>query len=138
MPKIVGQINVYLDEEGLLRVRSKMDRLKYGKRYRFPILLSKESPLTKLIILHYHDCFAHAGCYSLLSELRKVFWIPRYFSAVKKGLKTRVVCKRFNDRTIKLNQSSYRDFIVNPPEIPYRNIFIDYMGPYNVCSNGQK
>ena len=55
MPKIVGQINVYLDEEGLLRVRSKMDRLKYGKRYRFPILLSKESPLTKLIILHYHD-----------------------------------------------------------------------------------
>ena len=138
IPKVVGQLNVYSDGEGLLRVHSKLDRLKEGKRYRFPILLSKESPLTKLIILDYHDRFAHAGCYSLLSEIRKVFWIPRYFSVVKQVIKSCVVCRRFNESTIKLNQNPYRDFRVNPPEIPYRYIFMDYLGPYNVRSNGQK
>ncbi|XP_064090003.1 uncharacterized protein LOC135204009 [Macrobrachium nipponense] len=138
LPKIIGQLNLYIDKEGLLRVRSKLDKLKDDRRYRFPILLSKDSRLTKLIIENYHERFAHAGCYSLLSEIRKTFWIPWYFSTVKKVLKTCVTCRRFNERTIKVNQNSYRDFRVNPPEIPYRAIFVDYMGPFFVRSNNQK
>ena len=134
MPPIVGQLNVYLDSSGLLRVRSKLDKLKDGKRYRFPVLLHKDSPLTKLIILDYHVRFAHSGCYVLLTEIRKKFWIPKYFSVVKKVLKSCVTCRRFNERSIKLNQNAYRDFRLNPPEIPYRYVFIDYIGPFFVKS----
>lgn len=138
IPKLVSQLNIYVDGEGLLRVRSKLSRLKDEKRMRFPILLSKDSSLTRLIILDYHERFSHAGCYSLLSELRKTFWIPKYFSAVKKVLKTCVLCRRLNERTINLNQNSYRNFRVNPPEIPFRYVFLDYFGPYFVKSNGSK
>lgn len=138
MPSIVGQLNVYLDSSGLLRVRSKLSKLKDQRRYRFPILLHKDSPLTKLIILDYHERFAHSGCYTLLTEIRKKFWIPKYFSVVKKILKTCVVCRRLNERSIKLNQNAYRDFRLNPPEIPYRYVFIDYIGPYFVKSNNIK
>ncbi|XP_068225114.1 uncharacterized protein [Palaemon carinicauda] len=138
VPRIVGQLNIYIDREGLLRVRSKLSRLKDEGRYRFPILLSKDSTLTTLIIRDYHERFAHAGVYSVLSEMRKMFWMSKSYSTVKKVLKSCVVCRRFNERAIKLNQNSYRDFRINAPEIPFRYIFMDYMGPYFVHINSQK
>lgn len=49
----------------------------------FPILLNKKSTLAKLIIMEYHEKMAHAGCYSVLSEMRKKFWIPHYFPQSK-------------------------------------------------------
>ena len=79
IPKLVGQLNVYVDQEGLLRVRSKMQKLKDDRRMRFPLLISKDSLLTKYIVLDYHERFSHAGCYRLLAEVRKIFWIPRFF-----------------------------------------------------------
>lgn len=33
---------------------------------------------------------------------------------------------------LKTNQSSYREFRVNPPNIPFRAIFLDYLGPFFV------
>ncbi|XP_068235736.1 uncharacterized protein [Palaemon carinicauda] len=138
VPRIVGQLNIYIDREGLLRVRSKLSRLKDEGRYRFPILLSKDSTLTTLIIRDYHERFAHAGVYSVLSEMRKMFWMSKSYSTVKKVLKSCVLCRRFNERAIKLNQNSYRDFRINAPEIPFRYIFMDYMGPYFVHINSQK
>ena len=82
-PKLVGQLNVYVDQEGLLRVRSKMQKLKDDRRMRFPLLISKDSLLTKYIVLDYHERFSHAGCYRLLAEVRKIFWIPRFFQLLK-------------------------------------------------------
>ncbi|XP_068207532.1 uncharacterized protein [Palaemon carinicauda] len=46
--------------------------------------------------------------------------------------------RRLNERPIKANQSAYRDFRNNPPPIPYRYIFIDYIGPYTVIWNGER
>ena len=131
-------MNIYIDSEGLLRVRSKCDRLKADQRYSFPLLLSKDSHLVPLIIMDLHKKMAHAGCYALLAELRKRFWIPHFFSIVKRILRQCITCRRFKERTIKLNQGHYRDFRINPPSVPYRYIFLDYMGPYLVKLNGEK
>lgn len=138
MPNLVTQLNLFVGNDGLLRVRSKFDRWKDRMEYSFPIILSKDSIITKLIILDYHDRYAHAGCYSLLSELRKMFYVSKYFSVVKRILKECVVCKRLNERSIKLNQSSYRNFRIDPPTIPYRAIYMDHFGPYFVKRSGNK
>ena len=138
LPNIVGQLNVYVDRMNILRVRSKCDRWKKGERYYFPILLPKNSELTKLIIVDLHIRMKHAGCYSLLSELRKEFWIPKIFSTVKKVIKNCVTCKRYNGRTVKLNQSPYRDFRLHPSEIPFGYLYLDYFGPYNVRKDKEK
>ena len=112
-----------------MRVHSKFTRF---KNFRFPILLSKSSPLTKLIIFDYHHKLAHAGCYALLSQLRKQFWIPHYFSMVKKTLNECILCKRFNSRTLKVNQNSYREARVSPPPIAFAYLYMDYLGPFYV------
>ena len=138
LPNIVGQLNVYLDQEGLLRIHGKMGRLKIKKDFNFPLLMSKNSDLTYLIVMDVHKMLNHGGCYSVLMELRKKFYIPNYFSTVKKSLKSCVSCRRFKERTIKLTQNHYKDWRVDPPKIPFRYIFMDFIGPFYVKLNNLK
>ena len=135
IPSIVSKFNVFLDQDGILRVKCKFQKWSYNANNTFPILLSKSSELTKIIILDIHRQLAHSGCYAILSELRKHFFIPQQFSAVKNALKTCFHCRRFNSRTIKINQSDYRDFRFKPPQIPFANVFVDYLGPFSVKKN---
>ena len=130
MPLLVHQSNIFIDKNGLLRV--KLQRISRSGFYNFPIFLPRDSHLTRLIILNLHEKLLHAGCYVVLTELKKRFWISKGFVTVKKTLKSCVLCRRYNQRTIKTNQSPYRSFRIDPPKIPYRNIFLDFMGPFTV------
>ena len=136
MPNIVGQLNIYVDKDGLLRVRSKCDKL--VRRHGFPLLLAKNSYLTSMIVKGTHKILCHSGCYSVLSEMRKRFYVPSYFSVVRKNLRECVSCRRFKSRTIKINQSPYREWRVSPPNVPYRYIFMDFIGPLVIKQQGKK
>lgn len=138
-PKIITKLNVFIDKSGVLRVKSKFDRVSAnGRGCSFPILLPRKSLLTELIVQSLHIAFSHVGCYSLLAELRKMFWIQSYYSAVKQIIKKCATCKRFNERTIKLNQSPYRNARISPPQLPFGYIYLDYMGPFSVKNGTEK
>ena len=130
LPDVVKRLNVYRDEEGILRVKCKLKR--WGVKLDYPILLSKSSEVTEKLIRSVHEKLNHSGLYTTLSEIRKKFWIPQVFSIIKRTLKACIKCRRFNNRTIKLNQSPYRNFRLDPPNIPYRYLFLDYLGPYEI------
>ena len=100
--------------------------------------MHKDSELFFLIIKQIHWDLCHSGLYNTVSEVRKNYYIPSCFSFVKKVLKTCVICRRFNSRTIKLNQSFYRELRLAPKEIPYRNCYIDFQGPFYVKNNNVK
>ena len=59
------------------------------------------------------DKLHHSGKYSVISGLRKQFYLPSCFSTVCKILRLCAHCRRFNNRLIKLNQSTYREFRLN-------------------------
>lgn len=136
IPNLVTQLNVFKDRDGLLRVKAKMKF--WSDTQKYPLLMSKNSYLSKLLINDYHARLNHAGCYVVLSELRKDFYIPHVFSLVKSTLSNCVHCKRFNSRTIRLNQNAYKDYRLNPSDIPFKYSFIDYFGPYFVMSGNEK
>jgi len=136
LPNIVKQLGVYLDAAGILRVRGK-----FGKTlpdYESPVLLSKCSELANLIIGDIHVGMSHSGKYAVLAELRKYFYIPKCFSKVKMVLKNCTHCRRFNSKTVQLNQSDYRLNRLAPSEIPYRNLYLDHFGSFLVKFNGIK
>ena len=130
IPTLVTQLNLFCDKDGILRVKCKLKRWK--KVVTFPILLSKFSNLAKLLIHHIHHSISHGGLYSVLTELRKSYWIPSCFSFTKKCLKQCMICKRMNWRSVKLNQNSYRDFRLEPTQIPFVDVFLDYIGPFTI------
>ena len=130
MPTLIANLNLYVDRDGLIRVRAKL-------RNNFPILLSSSDKFTKLLILYMHKKCNHAGCYHVLSEIRNKYHILKGFSTVKKVLKQCVICARFNNRPFKLSQNAYRDFRMDPKQIPFNYIFIDHLGPFHVNVNGK-
>ena len=74
IPPLSAQLNVCPDEHGLLRVKCKFRKWHSSRNDKLPILLSRESPLTDLVILDTHERLAHTGCYSVLAEFRKQFF----------------------------------------------------------------
>ena len=132
IPSMVSKLNVFVSDDGLLKVKTKFDRWSDYPNYSFPILMSDKSHLTKLLISNIHGDLAHGGTYNVLSVLRKQFWVPSIYSTVKKILKACVSCRRFNARNVKLNTNSYRPFRAEPPSQCYKYLFCDYMGPINI------
>ena len=137
LPDIVSQLGIYLDRTGLLRVRCKLEKLKEctDKMSDYPIFLPAKSMIVGLIISYYHEKCFHAGTYTILAEIRRQFYIPKIFSAVKTILRKCIICKRFNARPISLNQNSYRLNRIDPLNIPFANIYFDFFGPYEVKDN---
>ena len=134
IPTLITKYNLYRDENGILRIKSKFSE---DKRVN-PILISNGSKLTELIIMDTHTNLGHLGIYPVIRQLRKFFWIEKCFTAVKKCLKKCITCKRIHERSIKTNQNSYREFRSHPPQIPFRSIFIDHIGPFTVCLQGKR
>ena len=134
IPDLVLKLNLYMDNFGIIRVKAKLpDGFTIN-----PMLLSKDSALTKIIIRNIHEGLSHSGIYPVLRELRKKFWICSYFSTVKNVLKKCIVCKRLNEPAIKVNQNCYRDFRIAPNDRPYSNVFLDYAGPFIVTLKGER
>ena len=139
IPLIVTQLNLALDRFGLIRMKSKLyPRLAEEENYVFPVLISPKSRLAELIIAEYHERLDHANRYTVLSELRKKIWIPKAFTLIKKLVPKCLVCKRLHGRTINLNKNCYREIRAKPIAIPFRNVFIDYFGPFEVKLDSKK
>ena len=61
-----------------------------------------------------------------------------YFSVIWRVRKQCITCRRMSEAPIKLNQSSYREFQVNPLEKPFSYVFIDYIRPFVVTLAGDR
>ena len=138
IPKLMKRLNIFPDEDGILRVKHKLMKFKDDVRYTFPILLAKDSVFTQLLVRHYHEKFNHVGKYPLLNEIRKNYWLCNPFTVVKKALKACLKCHRINARPISLNQNDYRKERIDPPKIPYATSYMDYWGPVTVKINGER
>ena len=130
IPPLISKFNLFIDSKsGLIRVKSKLN---YIEEKQFPILLPKESMLTKLIIDSTHRNLSHSGIYSVIKELKNKFWIVNHFSLIRNVLRNCITCSRFHKRTLKVNQNEYRDFRITPNTKPFSNVFLDYIGPFTV------
>lgn len=136
IPTLANKLNIFIDQNGLLRVKGKFCKWGSDQNNEFPILLDDKSYITKLIIEQIHKVLNHAGVFVVLNELKHKYHIPKHFSVVKKILKACLFCTRMHGRTLKNNQNAYRDFRVDPPHVPFAFTFVDFLGPFNVkCDN---
>ena len=73
------RLNPKNDGDGLLRMDGRLrfaDELPYGTRH--PILLRKDHPVTRLIVVNAYKRLGHgAGVEQVLTELRSRFWVVR-------------------------------------------------------------
>ena len=103
VPQLVNQLNLFLDEHGIICSKGRIDKnleLKYHVVN--PVLMHKQHHLTKLIIYYAHCKSMHMGLQSTLNFLRMHgMWVLKARQAVLSVLKECIVCKRYNAATVK-------------------------------------
>ena len=103
-PSLVKNLNVFLDQEGILRMDGRIANSKrYGYEVKYPILQGKHHLYTELLINESHQQSKHLGISTTIAQIRiACFWIPQARQAVKIVLSKCTICKRYNIWPLKI------------------------------------
>ena len=135
---LVQKLNLFLDSEGIIRLRGRIHNapLEYDSRH--PMLLHHRQHITQLIIGDFHFRLHHAGCETTLAALRQKFWIyKRARNTVKGMIKNCLTC-------IKITGPPYKLPAMPPLPIErlkhckaFQFVGVDYFGPINIKQCGE-
>lgn len=124
-------LNPYLDEENLLRVGGRLRHANLSAENKNPIILSKNNPLTLLIVADAHRNTLHGGLQLMLSYLRTRYWIIKAKSAVKNHIHKCIVCAKIRAKSINQIMGDLPKVRVSPARA-FLHSGVDFAGPYNI------
>ena len=82
----LSQLHPFI-EDGILKVGGKIrNSWTTAETKHFPILIPKESPLSRPMIAHVHLKMLHAGANATLAEIRRKFWIIHAKTLIRKHI----------------------------------------------------
>lgn len=91
-------LNLFLKEQRILRVGGRLRNSKLQYEHKHPMLLSSNSTLTRMIVMHEHEKQMHAGLTGTLATIRLRFWILNSRSTVRKIIFRCMICFRTDSR----------------------------------------
>ena len=106
---IARQLDLFIDKDGVIRCSGRYKYANLSYKVKYPILMPKESHLTRLIIQDRHRRVKHAGVKTTLTQIREEFWIPQGRKLVKSIVNQCVICRRLNAKSFK---------VPGPPPLP--------------------
>lgn len=121
-------LNVFLDEQGLLRVGGRIRHSIQTFDKKHPILLPSNHPLTKLIIDYEHKRNLHAGQQFVLAAVRQKYWPLNGKSVVRSVLRKCIIC-------FKAKPSNSNPQMGDLPRArlqearPFSSVGVDFAGP---------
>ena len=129
------QLNLFLDEEGVIRCQGRIDHSAVPESSKTPILMPKCHHFTELLIMHRHNQVFHDGIRETLNLIRETHWIRRGREAVKRVLRKCVICRDKAMPTPPIPQLP-QDHVGDHP--PFAVICVDFAGPmYTTTSEVQ-
>ena len=138
IPVLVNQLNLFLDDNGILRSRGRINKtLYYDINVLNPILLPSNHHVTSLIIKDFHVRCKHLGLQTTINMIRtNGFWIPRARQVVKKTLSDCFICRKFN--AFSFEYPKMTDMTKSQMNLvrPFLHTGVDYTGPLHVLENG--
>lgn len=124
----LSQLAPFIDEDNILRVKGRLSHGNLPFSQRFPIILPPKDHVVKLLYIQEHVDLQHAGPQTVLAHLRLRFWPINGLRAIKKEIKTCLVCYRFravNVKQIMAPLPAERISIARP----FLKVGIDFGGP---------
>ena len=92
------RLHPFIHADGTVRVGGRLQWAAIDEDEKHPILLPKESRLTKLILKHIHLKMYHAGKGPVLVEFRKIFWVTGAKTRARMTIHDCLKCARHNTR----------------------------------------
>lgn len=133
-------LSPYINTDGLLRVGGRIQGAKLPQEFKHPIIIPKQSFLTKLIIRDAHSNLLHGGNRLMMNYLRSKYWICGLKPLVKQCIRECVVCVRYKAVTNQQIMGEIPSVRLNPGR-PFETSGVDYAGPIQMRTSkgrGQK
>ncbi|XP_067655916.1 uncharacterized protein [Haliotis asinina] len=116
--------------KGLIRVAGRLQRAEISYESKHPVLIPKESPVARLILMDIHNSVGHLGKNSMLCALREKYWIPGAETLIKQFVSKCVVCRKY--KAAQMGQKMADLPMDRPNEPPLSRTDMDYFGPQYV------
>lgn len=129
VPINVRNLNLFLDENSIIRCRGRLEKSDLSYDVKNPILIPRNSPLSDLLIKEAHLGCKHLGVASTLSAIRMSgLWIPKGRAKVKSFLNRCIVCKKLNSFAFKYPKVT--DYIKDRVQFdkPFQHTGVDFTG----------
>ena len=131
-----SQFNLKLDQNGLIRVHSRLQNADLPRDVINPVLLSGDHKLSELLIWRWsHLDTCHGSVRTVMNHIRKRFWLLKCRQTIKKVLKNCAECKLLKGVPyITPETPALPSFRVEQTE-PFQFTGVDYMGLLYIRGN---
>jgi hypothetical protein len=119
-------------ENGLLRVRGRLQLADWDYESKHPIILPKNHQVTRAIVDHYHVKEGHSGVAHVLANIRRKYWIIQGGATIKRVLQRCLICKRLNATPMQQQMAPLPVGRVKQGWYPFQYTGVDYFGPFQV------
>ena len=131
------RLDCFIDSDNLLRVGGRVKLSSLSLEDKHPIVIPKQSNLSKQILQHYHEQVAHQGRTSTMSAVRSAgFWVVGLSNAVSSLIYTCSFCRRLR-RPVESQKMA--DLPPERVEVvpPFTHVGCDVFGPFPI-KDGRK
>ena len=125
---LIQQLNLYLDNENIIRCRGRLENSEFAAQTKYPILIPK-GQFARLIIADCHRDVLHAGVNHTLSRVRYEYWIPQGRSMVKSFISRCYTCKRHHGGPYRAPEVPPLPTARVSKSQPFSHVGLDYFGP---------
>ena len=126
-PPNVRNMQLFLDKNQILRVGGRLAHASIGWAQKYPILLSKDSPLLPMRIQEIHETIKHGGPGLTKTALQQMYWIPRVGKLIQKILSKCFNCRKATGPPLRPPA---------PPSLPPERATLDPMSAIGVDLTG--
>ena len=130
--------NPFIDEDGFMRVGSRLKLAPLEFEVKYPILLPKKEENVRYLIHHIHAIEGHAGSKHVHSQLRQRFWILQGLQFVKSEVEKCVDCQKRRKAPCSQKMAPLPQERTDIGANPFSVMGIDCMGPFLCKQNGSR
>jgi hypothetical protein len=128
----IHKLDPFKDETGMIRVGGRLARSSAPVETKHPILLPKDSVVTKLILEEVHRVMGHVGRNAVLSKLRQQYWVARATKIIGTMISKCVVCRRYRAKVCEQKMAELPIQRLTGGEKAFTRSGMDYFGPLEI------
>lgn len=125
----------FIDNEGVLRMYSRLSDGELDFNVRFPVILPKDHHVTRLVIHYFHIKYHHANKGTVINELRQKYQIPKIRVVVNSVRRACQLCKNNSAMPVPPLMASLIRPRMTTETRPFTFTGVDLFGPLFVIEN---
>ncbi|BES96686.1 Retrotransposon protein [Nesidiocoris tenuis] len=133
--KKLKRLKPILDNDGILRVKTKIMNRDDSEFFKSPIILPSDHPLVRKLVEHTHKNNHHVSGSTLMSLMREKYWILRSRKVIRRVVNKCTICRRFDSKNLQPESTFLPEERVRDAEV-FEIVGTDFAGPL-YCREGK-